>query len=181
MFHLDFHGKFPRQEWKGMIDLGRVPALVYHKDLSDNNFIDSLTNQFCKDIDSIYKGVVLGTRQLKPKTDPDCALHGYWGDWLHTMTSQANKLGIPSFQFEMEPEIRKSLAEDNNIQKQWAKIIVKAYQEMIVPFWKNKVKPVTLNPSLVDLVKEQPFTGVQLNKLKKEWAKSDEETYKDLV
>ena len=44
-------------------------------------------------------------------------------------------LGIPSFQFEMEPEIRENLATDKNMQKAWAKLIVDTYQNIIVPNW----------------------------------------------
>ena len=70
MFHLDFHGKYPRNEWKGKIDVGRVPAQVYMK--KDLKFIDSLTYKMCDIMDEIYKKEIIGDRQLKPKADPDC-------------------------------------------------------------------------------------------------------------
>jgi len=70
-----------------------------------------------------------------PKADPNCMLHGFWNAELHTMTSQNAMLGVPTFQFEMEPELRENLATDRVIQRKWAKMIVELYKEMIVPFW----------------------------------------------
>ena len=31
LFHLDFHGKYPRKEWKGEIDVG-ANAMIYYFD-----------------------------------------------------------------------------------------------------------------------------------------------------
>jgi len=80
----------------------------------------------------------------------------------------------------MEPELRHSLATDQNLLKKWAKMIVRLYNEIIVPYWSMKVKQIKLNPSLCNLVKEQNFSAIELNKLKKEWAESDKKTYTDL-
>ena len=106
----------------------------------------------CSKIDHIYKDQVLGTRRLRPKADPECDLHGFWGEDLHSMASQGSFLGIPSFQFEMEQEIRAQLATDENIQKQWAKAIVQLYQEIIVPYWSQKQTPTKLNPKIASKV-----------------------------
>jgi len=114
MFHLDLHGKFPRNGAKaGRIDLGKVPAENYFYDNDDDyDMIQTLSKSFCAHINGIYKYQALGLRRLRPKADAECALHGFWGEDLHSMASQGSFLGIPSFQFEMEQEIRAQLATD---------------------------------------------------------------------
>jgi len=51
------------------------------------------------------------------------------------MSSQASRLGIPSFQLELEPDVRKNLATSKEMQQAWAKMIVEIYTNIIVPYW----------------------------------------------
>ena len=60
---------------------------------------EPMAKAFEKQIKTIYKNVSLGDSirgffSVKAELDP--YLHGYWGPDLHTMTSQASKMGIPS-------------------------------------------------------------------------------------
>ena len=53
----------------------------------DYEFVENLTTKLSGSIDSIYKGKTIGKRKLKPWAEPDCYLHGFWGEDLHTMSS----------------------------------------------------------------------------------------------
>ena len=100
LFHLDFHGKFPKKEWAGEIDIGGKAAEYFFglsKDKDEAKFILELKQRLSDDIDEIYKGIVLGHRELRPQSQQNCRLHGFWGPERHTMSSQSSMLGIPSF------------------------------------------------------------------------------------
>jgi hypothetical protein len=45
----------------------------------------------------MFEGIKFRNNECKFTTKPD-ELDGYWGDVMSTMTEQAIKLGIPSFQ-----------------------------------------------------------------------------------
>ena len=54
------------------------------------------------------------------------------------MSSQNCKLGIPSIQLELPPQIRHHLANCPDMIRKWAKLIVEIYNEIIVPNWENR-------------------------------------------
>ena len=61
----------------------------YFKEQSnvDYKFAKMIKKRICNEIDQIYAGIVLGNRNLKPKSDPNCKLQGYWGTDCHSMSS----------------------------------------------------------------------------------------------
>ena len=56
--------------------------------------------------DRIFKG-------FKCSFNTSPSLHGFWGGNLHTMTTQAVMLGIPSMQLEIPMAVRKKLLRDD--------------------------------------------------------------------
>lgn len=71
LFHLDFHGKFAKKEWAGEIDIGGKAAEYFFglsKDKDEAKFILELKQRLSDDIDEIYKGIVLGHRELRPQS-----------------------------------------------------------------------------------------------------------------
>ena len=82
-------------------------------------------------------------------------------------------LGVPSFQFEMEPEIRESLGTDRVIQRKWAKMIVEIYKDMIVPFWWQKQFKVRFSPKLASKVEESNYDAKTRKALQDDFAMTD--------
>ena len=83
-------------------------------------------------------------------------------------------MGIPTFQFEMPPHVRSHLAENDDMLKKWAQIIVDLYKNMIVPQWSKKLTPILYNPTLADKVIEQTFKKKEIELLTEEYHASDE-------
>ena len=61
------------------------------------------------------------------------------------MTSQAAKMGIPSFQLEIPAFVRPHLVQNKEICKGWARAIVDVYTKVIIPEWENKTKKTQFN------------------------------------
>ena len=83
--------------------------------------------------DKIYENKKFGPLLVTPVVDLQPFLKGFFGYDRHTMNSQACKLGIPSMQLELAPEVRENLAKDDKMIKMWAQAIVQLYLEVIVP------------------------------------------------
>ena len=79
----------------------------------------------------------------------------------------------------MPPHIRAHLAENDEILKKWAQIIVDLYQNLLVPKWNEKVTPIKYFPNLADKVYEQVFTKNQIEKLTEEYHASDKYSLND--
>ena len=76
-----------------------------HKDT--NNITEPMGDSFAIHLSEIYEKELVGAYKIRPELNP--YLHGFWGPDLHTMTSQASKMGIPSFQLEIPAKVRPHL------------------------------------------------------------------------
>ena len=78
---------------------------------------------------------------MKCRFNTDPGMHGLWPGSMHTMTEQAIKLGIPSFQLEIPREVRRKLFKSPELMKDFADGIQRFYVKIIVPYYKHKTKP----------------------------------------
>lgn len=159
------------------IDVGCEASRKYWDKKDQEYFVEDLVKEFGKKINGIYEGIKIKDadgNELKIKAEIAPYLTGYWGKELHTMTSQCSKMGIPTFQFEMAPYVRAHLAQNDEMLKKWAHIIVDLYQNMIAPNWTKKVTPIRYFPALADKVHEQKFTEKEMELLIEEYHASDD-------
>ena len=99
MLHVDFHGKYAKKdpkmaEYMTDIDIGHMSMKYYWK-YEQSRFVEPMGDLFAEHLTEIYKKEKVGGYKIRPELEP--YLHGFWGKDLHTMTSQASKMGIPSF------------------------------------------------------------------------------------
>ena len=134
---------------------------------------------FDKHIKSIYKNTLIQPRGYRPRAELDPYLHGFWGEDLHTMTSQASMMGIPTFQLEIPSETRPHLAKNPEIMKGWARMIVDIYQNVIVPTWNMKETQTNFKKNLAAAVKEYEFSNQELLTLSEEYLAADKWSWID--
>ena len=171
MFHIDFHGKYTYGE--GWIEAGCTSLKNYFSGQSDQKkIVDPLKRAFFKKMTAAYEDTYPAGVEVEVDVDPEY-LQGFQGWNIHTMTSQNCKLGIPSIQLELPPQIRHHLANSPEMITRWAKVIVEIYNEVIVPNWQSKQIKTTMQPSLADKVETQDLTNMQLQQLEKDFLKWD--------
>ena len=92
LLHVDIHGKADREN-DCDIDIGIKCMEVHWK---GDNLVKEI-RKFFDNFGNIFPDLIIKGHQCKFNAHP-ARLSGYWGGKEHTMTEQAIKLGIPSFQ-----------------------------------------------------------------------------------
>ena len=93
MLHVDVHGKFNTKSER-MVDLGSVSmGNEWQSDFVD--FAEMINSCMTINFNEAFEGCEVD--DMPVQMEPNPYLHGYWGDNVHTMTTQASMLGIPTF------------------------------------------------------------------------------------
>ena len=111
LLHIDIHGKLGSNHWKSEslannLDFATMSMKNYMVEEDQKTLVNPIIDAVEKNFNEIYQDIRVGINQIKTEVETDPYLKGFWGDNRHTMNSQASKLGIPSLQLELAPDIR---------------------------------------------------------------------------
>ena len=111
IMHVDVHGKLTRSDGYEL-DVG-ISCLQQHwncKQYQEGYFTEAFEYQLKKQFDEILLKHVTPSKGFDASTNTNPYLCGNWGNVdCATMTEQAIHLGIPSFQLEIPPPMRKEI------------------------------------------------------------------------
>jgi hypothetical protein len=127
LFHVDIHGKCDREN-NCEVDVGICSMDV----LWENDPLGHKIRVFFEQHGNIF-GELKFNKGFKCKFNTNPNLHGYWGGEIHTMTTQAILLGIPSIQFEIPFSVRKRLLRDKELRAKLNNLVLQLYHQVIVP------------------------------------------------
>lgn len=135
LMHIDIHGKVDRKK-NFNLDLGLV-SMDVHWGSSESKFISEFCSGLTKGFDKALKlcGQMNG---YDARCENNPALHGYWGGGIYTMTEQAIRLGIPSFQLEIPTTMRYRLFVDRGFSDMFLEGIMEVYKNVVVPWWGSR-------------------------------------------
>lgn len=77
-----------------LIDLGSV-SMGNEWPTQFVDFAERINAAMTANFNEVFEGCEVD--EMPVKMDPFPYMHGYWGDKVHTMTTQAALLGIPTF------------------------------------------------------------------------------------
>ena len=159
-FHIDIHGKINRKDNR-TIDVG-IESMKYEWPYSDKdnefaNELDVMTQEY---INNAFEGVIVDGFPVDATSD--WYLSGYWGEDLHTMTTQAIILGVPSFQLEIPRSVRKLLSLNDTLLEKFATNIYNLYIDVVWRIWNAKELVLNRTPYKYDTI-ENSYAKLSLN------------------
>ena len=124
ILHVDMHGKMKRKNGRIVLDLGVQPM---YEIVEDEEFVDKVLDAFTEEMTEVMEWIN-PTRRVPFEVEPDPNLHGFWGHDTNTTISHQSVLkDIPAIQFEMPPEMRAELVQNEEFLKRFSQAIVNAY------------------------------------------------------
>ena len=169
--HVDVHGKLTRSDGYEL-DVG-ISCLQQHwncKQYQEGYFTEAFEYQLKKQFDEILLKHVTPSKGFDASTNTNPYLCGNWGNVdCATMTEQAIHLGIPSFQLEIPPPMRKEIFYSEALCKKMAQAIYKIYKDVVVAWWPVKTVPLVADEELAVQVKNHPMKKDDFKKMMKDY------------